>query len=319
MPDPFLTIKMVARQTSLSAHVIRAWEKRYGAVKPVRSSNSRRVYSANDVARLNLLRRAVHAGHSIGQVANLPNARLTKLVREAGVSSSAERISAPDAEQFIAAAIARIRQLDASGLNDVLDQAAIAFGSPALLHKIIAPIAARVGELWRLGDLSIRQERFMTTTVTAFLAAFARPYAEPAGAPHMIVTTPSGQLHEMGAILATAAARSHGWKATYLGASLPVEELIGTVQQLHPQAVGISIVYPQNDPEVRRDLIKLAKLLPSGCTLVVGGRSAHTYAETLRSVGATQIEKLEDLYQCLDRITNGRVTSAGSMKRRRRS
>jgi len=58
-------IQVVARRTGLSADVIRVWERRYSVVNPKRASNSRRLYSDEDVEKLNLLRRATSAGDGI--------------------------------------------------------------------------------------------------------------------------------------------------------------------------------------------------------------------------------------------------------------
>ncbi|MEM8964269.1 MAG: MerR family transcriptional regulator, partial [Acidobacteriota bacterium] len=71
MTDDRLAIGNVARRTGLQADLIRAWERRYGAIEPERDRNQRRLYSEDDVTRLVLLRRLVEAGHSIGRVAEL--------------------------------------------------------------------------------------------------------------------------------------------------------------------------------------------------------------------------------------------------------
>ena len=73
-------IRVVARRTGLTPDVLRAWEKRYKAVEPDRSSG-RRLYSDADVDRLLLLRRATLGGRSIGQVAGLSTAELEELTR----------------------------------------------------------------------------------------------------------------------------------------------------------------------------------------------------------------------------------------------
>jgi DNA-binding transcriptional MerR regulator len=73
MANVHYAIKTAARHTGLSAHVIRVWEKRYGAVSPERTGTNRRLYPADQIARLNLLRDLTQAGHSIGQVAKPPN------------------------------------------------------------------------------------------------------------------------------------------------------------------------------------------------------------------------------------------------------
>ena len=64
-------IQIVSRRTGLSADVIRAWERRYKAVKPSRSANGRRLYSDNDLKKLMLLQRIISGGRRIGDIAKL--------------------------------------------------------------------------------------------------------------------------------------------------------------------------------------------------------------------------------------------------------
>ena len=74
--------------TGLSPHLIRIWEKRYGAVAPKRTATNRRLYSDAEIERLNLLRLATAAGHSIGNIAKLPLRRLKSLVAKAELSGA---------------------------------------------------------------------------------------------------------------------------------------------------------------------------------------------------------------------------------------
>ena len=55
-------IGYVALATGLSPHVIRVWEKRYGAVTPERTGNRRRLYSQRDIDHLKLLVRQAKSG-----------------------------------------------------------------------------------------------------------------------------------------------------------------------------------------------------------------------------------------------------------------
>ena len=83
MAEAHHTIKAVVRRTGLSAHVIRIWEKRYGAVVPERTGTNRRLYGDEEVERLSLLRDVTQAGHGIGQVARLPMEKLRELAAKA--------------------------------------------------------------------------------------------------------------------------------------------------------------------------------------------------------------------------------------------
>ncbi|MDQ6623168.1 MAG: MerR family transcriptional regulator [Verrucomicrobiota bacterium] len=316
---PLRTITFVARQTGLSIHAIRVWEKRYGAVRPARAANNRRLYTEEDVERLRLLHEATLAGHAISQVANASIAELHSLVREsstvpAGLEQTRRKQIDQNIESLTRAALAEIVQFDARRFSKVLEQAAVDLGSPAVLQNFLAPLAERVGDLWRAGELTIAHEHFATASIAEFLRSFARPYAVNASAPHLVLATPPGQLHELGAIIVAAAARSHGWRTTYLGPALPIEEFAGSVRYLRPRAVGLSIVFPPDDTALQNDLRKLGDLLPAECALIVGGRSAFGYEEIFREINATFVTQLSDFYPVLDRLqrSSGKNSADGN-------
>ena len=79
--EPRHPMKIVVRRSGLTPHVIRVWERRYGAVIPLRTPTNRRLYSDADIERLRVLRHLTHAGHSISHIAQLPMEQLQSLVR----------------------------------------------------------------------------------------------------------------------------------------------------------------------------------------------------------------------------------------------
>src|SRR5437868_6208611 len=88
-------IQVVTRRTGLSADVIRVWEKRYGAVVPVRSATGRRFYSDADIERLRLLAQVTLGGRTVGQVAALSNEALTALATPAAPARDGDRTARP--------------------------------------------------------------------------------------------------------------------------------------------------------------------------------------------------------------------------------
>ncbi len=311
---PFRTIKFVALQTGLSVHVIRVWEKRYGAVRPRRAPNNRRLYTEGDMERLRLLHRATQAGHSISQIAGSPLHELRKLTREAPAGTRASFTDRRNkrsrlAREFVAAALDAVQRMDGDRLSELLDRAAVEVGSPSVLQDFIVPLVEQIGDCWRDGDFGIAHEHFATAIITGFLAHFARPFTTSESAPLIILTTPTGHLHELGAMIVVAAARSHGWRALYLGASLPVEELIRAARELKPKAIGLSIIFPPDDHQLRKDFARLRKLLPVSCTIIIGGRAAKNFALGFGKNGAVLVDSLAAFYPLLNRLGPKRSTA----------
>jgi DNA-binding transcriptional MerR regulator/methylmalonyl-CoA mutase cobalamin-binding subunit len=296
-------IKVAANRTGLTSHVIRVWEKRYGAVTPERTGTKRRLYSDEQIERLGLLRDITKAGHSIGHVAKLPTDKLRQLAREAreipaAAPPSTRAATAPEA--LLEECVAAVKALDARSLDETLKRGAAQLGAQGLLQRVIAPLAQMIGDLWREGSLTAAHEHFATAVIRVFLGQAARPFAGTDQSPVLVVATPSGQLHELGALLAGAAAANLGWHVTYLGPSLPAAEIIGAARQNRARAVALSLVYPEDDPKLVAELAAIRQSLPPEVPLLVGGRAMPAYRDGLKGIGVVLVEDLVQFGSALD-------------------
>lgn len=305
MSDALHSIKAVAQQTGLSAHVIRIWEKRYGAVTPDRTGTNRRLYSLEEVERLRLLRRATQEGHSISNIARLTNDSLRELVSVAPgpppPPPGAHRAEVL-ARRFLPACLDATLRLDHAALEESLTEAMVEMGHQALLQHLVAPLTVEIGEQWREGRLKVAHEHFASATIRTFLWNASKPFAIPNNAPGLVVATPAGQLHELGAVIVAAAARNQGWRVTYLGTSLPADEIAGAARQNNARAVLLSIVYPEDDPNLPGELLNLRRFLTPSTAILVGGRASVHYQEALEKTGARRVADLSDLYPVLENL-----------------
>ena len=303
MTDAHHAIKVVARRTGLTAHVIRIWEKRYGAVSPQRTGTNRRLYSEAQIERLGLLREVTQAGHSIGHMAKLPTDKLRKLAAEAAspnLPATSARHQPPATVPFLDEAVAAVKALDAPRLEAALKRAETSLGGQGLLQRVVAPLAQTIGELWRDGGITAAHEHFASAVIRIFLGQAAKPFAASDSAPVIVVATPAGQIHELGALLVGAAAANLGWQVTYLGASLPAAEIAGAARQNRARVVALSLVYPEDDSRLAGELAKLHELLPGEVALLVGGRAMPAYRDALEKIGALPIKDLAHLFSSLD-------------------
>ena len=304
-------MKIVTQRTGLSAHVVRVWERRYGAVTPDRTGSNRRLYSEEEIDRLKMMATLTQHGHSIGQIAKLSTAELGDLVAEIPEMASEPGKLPPGHE--ISAGIAglhdraweAIEALDGKALEEIFDIATREIGGSAMIEKIIVPLIFGIGERWDEGTISVAQERVASTVIQEVLTVAGRPHSETRGAPNLVVATPAGQLHELGAALVVCTARRRGWNVTYLGASIPAEEIAHTANVRESRAVALSIVYPFDDPGLPAELERLRRLLPDECTLIAGGRGVGAYADALEGIGAKQFSDLEKLKTWLDAERQG--------------
>ena len=312
------SIKVVARKTGLSPHLIRAWEKRYSTIQPERNEGNRRLYTTEDIERLLALKRATDVGHSIGDIAQLPTDRLNVLVAEDAALSATATAQEPEPTakrpttiggltvvDLVGEAYSAVEAMDSTRLEDILDRGSVDLGQLRLLGEIIAPLVAQIGEAWRAGTLKVAHEHVASSCIRTFVTQMTRPVALHPRAPVMVATTPSGQLHELGAVLVAAAATHGGWRVVYAGISLPSEEIVSVALAQGARAVALSIVHPEDDPDLPTELRRLRRLLPAGIHILVGGRASAGYEAVLAEIGAIRVASLPQLAEVLDQMRRG--------------
>lgn len=296
-------IGAVETRTGLSAHTIRAWEKRYGAVEPGRSEGGHRLYSDEQVRRLRLLGELTERGHRIGQIASLPTgeveALLERTLADARSAPGARRgepsTRSPVAEELRQELFEAIRGYDGDAMDAAFRRGALELSARELIEEVVAPLLQRVGEAWEAGEVSVAQEHLASGVVMRTLGWILDAYEASEDAPRIVVATPAGQRHNLGALLAAATAAGCGWRPVYLGGDLPAAEIAEAVRRTGARGVALSLVYPEDDPDVDAELRELRRRLPEGAAMLVGGRSAGAYAATLQEVGARLLEGYDGL------------------------
>lgn len=293
-------IRVVCRRTGLKPATLRAWEKRYQVVDPGRTITDRRLYSESDIRRLSMLQRAIGAGWRIGQVAQLPDPEVEKLLESspgAGVTTagplvgtspprsgvdSLARPARPELEAFLES----IWALDSDALRRRLEEALLSSTRQQVVENVVSPLVEEVGSQWAGNTMRPVHEHFTTAVVRAFLSSLRNDYNSGNGDHRLIVTTPQGQLHEIGAMIASTIAEDAGWGVTYLGPNLPAEEIALAARQRQVRAVVLSIVLCVERAQLEESLHILRRLLPDSIAVVAGGRATADISETLHEIGA---------------------------------
>ncbi|MBD3225050.1 MAG: MerR family transcriptional regulator [Caldithrix sp.] len=301
-------IKVVSRKTGLSLHVIRAWEKRYQVVHPQRTDSNRRLYSDGDVHKLHLLKQATDSGYSIGNIAHLSIDSLEELIgygqKSVSQYNQVHNTNSPNTEPiyFLEEALRAVRQFDAGKLEYQLLQASVVLSQPILIEQVIVPLVEHIGNLWRQGDLRIMHEHMASAVLKSYLSNLRNAYRPQGNAPSLIVTTPRGQIHEIGALIIALVAAAEGWNVIYLGPDLPSEEIAAACLQKQARAVVLSLVYPADDPALYQDLVKLRQLLPERVAILIGGRIAPQYLSAINQIDAWTSDDLSSFRGLLEKL-----------------
>lgn len=300
-------IQSAAKLSKMSPDLIRMWERRYEAVSPRRTSTQRRLYSDADVERLILLGRLVKKGHAIGNIARLETDNLRGLLKQHEDSTKdAKEPSHPatgsrevytdvaPSQALLEPAIEAILEYDEKSLEAFLEASLLRDGFRKALITTIGPLIQKIGEFWADGTFRVAHERLASGVLESFLVNRSKPFVMQEQAPTIVVGAPSGQHHELGALMAAGIARSLGWRIVYLGAGVPTEEIAAAAEANRAEVIALSLVYPITDESLLDDIRRLEGDVPRETEIIVGGRAAKGVIEL---IGETRLRPIDGFDQ----------------------
>jgi DNA-binding transcriptional MerR regulator/methylmalonyl-CoA mutase cobalamin-binding subunit len=274
-------IRAVSKLTGIGIDTLRAWERRYGAVTPIRDDRGR-MYTEADVARLRLLHGAVEQGHSIGRLAELNNDQLRDLCTPAAAGVLPDTAPTGRAALDTSGLLSALREYDGVGVDHELSRLAAVLRPIDLLDDVLMPVLTKVGDDWHSRRTRIAHEHLMSSTMRNLLGAFLRLYMRRQASVRLLFATPSGERHEIATLGAAMLAASAGLGVSYLGADLPAREIVESVEPAGAQVLVLGLTTAGADKARERELKTIVRQLPKSVELWAGGRGAERYAELLR-------------------------------------
>jgi DNA-binding transcriptional MerR regulator len=274
-----LRIGEFARRVGVSPELLRAWERRYGLLQPIRTEGGFRLYTDDDATRVDRMKRALDEGFSAAEAAR------RSLVQE----RSSDRPLDDARERLVAAAHA----YDENAVQTILDEALAGFSLETVLLELILPVLREIGSEWERGTLEVGQEHFASSLVRERLLALGRLWGR-GGGPLAILACAPGERHDIGLIAFGLVLRSHGWRILFLGADTPLATLDKAVSTTKPQLV---VVASMDDKLLAAQSTQLRRLGRSAPLVLSGAGASEELCARLR----------------IDRLDGDLVAAAGAV------
>jgi DNA-binding transcriptional MerR regulator len=275
MGEPHLRIGALSQRVGVSPELLRAWERRYGLLEPVRSDGGFRLYSRADEERVRSMQRHLEAGVSAAQAAQLALAETS--------TRAGDRLQSAGLAPLAGHLRAALDRLDEPGANAVLDRLLATFTLETVLRDVVLVYLRDLGERWERGDASIAQEHFASNLLRGRLLGLARGWGRGSGPTTLLACAP-GELHDLPLVAFGLVLAGHGWAIAYLGPDTPVATIRDAVARVEPDLVVISATTPQRLRVAKAELTELARLAP----LALAGAGASGVLSD--SIGATLID-----------------------------
>ncbi|HEU6445383.1 MAG TPA: MerR family transcriptional regulator [Gaiellaceae bacterium] len=229
----YLRIGELSRRTGVAPELLRAWERRYGLLRPARSEGGFRLYSDADERRVELMRRHLRGGLAAAEAARLA----LEGAGEEGIRAAEN--GRPELEAGAARLRAALDGFDEAAAQGALDNLFGTFTVETVLGAVVLPYLAELGERWSTGDATVAQEHFASNLIRGRLLGLGRGWDSGEG-PRAVLACAPGELHDLALIAFAVTLHRRGWRITYLGPDTPVESLVDAAEELSPDLVVVS-------------------------------------------------------------------------------
>lgn len=306
-----LSVKTICQLTGINEHTLRAWERRYGVVKPRRLENGRRVYSIEDLEKLKLIALLIRKGFLIGNIAGRSLRELSSLLNEAAQTpdmSDAVSQQNTRAEELALQIEEAISRYELVKINVLLQQAKAEYSIREYIFQVVLPLMSRVGDYVAREEFSIGQEHALSAIVkyhllqVFYLLTHSHAMMGDSKAPKSFaIATSEGNLHEFGVLVAAVLCAFHGYPTCYLGPNLPAGALAEATEAISANCVVVGLPPLDGYEEANRVYMEdLLRRLPKVCEVWVGGMPSG--AKIFPSERVRELPTLEELDRLLANI-----------------
>ena len=230
--DGYLRIGELSRRTGVAPELLRAWERRYGLLRPARSEGGFRLYSEADEQRVERMRVHLREGLAAAEAAR-------RAVEGVADATAAAQNGRPELDAGAARLRTALDGFDEAGAQAALDTLFGSFTVETVLGAVILPYLVDLGERWSTGDATVAQEHFASNLIRGRLLGIGRGWDSGEG-PRAVLACAPGEQHDLGLIAFGLTLSRRGWRITYLGPDTPVDSLVDAAAQIEPDLVVVT-------------------------------------------------------------------------------
>jgi DNA-binding transcriptional MerR regulator/methylmalonyl-CoA mutase cobalamin-binding subunit len=267
-------IRTVSTLTGINPITLRAWERRYGLIRPVRTDSGHRLYTQDDIDTIHRVIALLDKGMAIGQV------------RKALHAATAEipgRVS-DQWTQYREKMINAIARFDEWKLEDLYNEALGLYPSDLVTRLLLLPLLEELGVRWATAAGSVAEEHFFGVFLRNKLGARFHHRARQAAGPKLLACTLPGERHEVGLLLFALAAHEAGFRVVLLGADVPLADLPHALRASQSDAIVLSgSIEPQPDL-LQKSLPELVEAVKA--PVIVGGLTSVRFSDAITAAGA---------------------------------
>lgn len=232
-------IKAVSKMLGIQPGTLRAWERRYQMIAPVRNESGHRLYTEEHVEILRWLISKINQGFTISQAVSL--------LENSAVSMEKAEVPRRDMVDEIGdKLLSALLEFNSSKAHELINQAFSLFTIDKTVIDLLGPILIKVGDLWEEGSITTAHEHFASSFIRSRIEGLSNSFPHNSFLPKAIAVCGPGERHELGLLIYTLYLRRKGFEVVFLGTSLAENDLEVVVEKVKPKFLFLSCTLDEN-------------------------------------------------------------------------
>jgi DNA-binding transcriptional MerR regulator len=270
-------IRAISELTGVPTTTLRAWERRYGLLKPSRTAKGHRLYSGEDIDLVKEIVKLLKSNHTISEA--------IRIIRNPELTATSGAEVEGHWAVYQQRMLKSIENFNEQNLDATYNEALSIYPIDMVTREVIIPVLQALGERWQDREAGVAEEHFFSAFLRNKLGARLHHEAHRSRGNKILVSCLPGEYHELGILLFCIAAIGHGYQILYLGTDMPPLQLLKVVERTDVAAVLLSGTKPelwQHDVELElKKNIKSSKI-----PFMFGGELSEVHKDSLESLGA---------------------------------
>jgi DNA-binding transcriptional MerR regulator/methylmalonyl-CoA mutase cobalamin-binding subunit len=270
-PAVLCSISDVERDIGVAKETLRVWERRYGFPQPQRDANGERVYPADQVHRLTLVKRLLDQGYRPGKIMALGVEELAELGAKPDALVPARGLDDPEIRGFIDL----LKSHKIAELRQRLSQAMLLMGLQRCVIELVAPLTVAVGMAWARGNLAVFEEHLFSEMLQGVMRNAIQAATGQAGqaeaSPRVLLTTVPQERHGLGLLMVEALLALEGAHCVSLGVQTPLGDIVDAARAQRADIVALSFSGVTSARAAVDNVNELATRLGGQCEVWAGG------------------------------------------------
>lgn len=266
-------ISAVSSLTGVNPITLRAWERRYGLIKPTRTPKGHRLYSEQDISTINQVVKLLEQGIAASQVGHYLNQQGTAPTEAANPWQLYQ-------ERMHQAVI----NFDEPALEKIYNEAMALYPVSLVTRELLVPLLRTLGDRWQSQQRGVGEEHFFAVFMRNKLGSRFHHRNLNNRGPRILAACLPGEHHELGLLLFSLAAHERDYRIILLGANMPIDELPYIARHTHCVAIVLSVSTSENLQQLEHEITLLVAEV--GIPVFIGGNVTPDHSHLIHKTGA---------------------------------